>query len=60
MKDILKGLLLVGVMSVSAGAMAEGGNPSSNLRLPYNDPATGPDAGTPEYERCQARGGCNS
>ncbi|MGE4802561.1 hypothetical protein AB8989_19545 [Yersinia hibernica] len=58
MKDMLKGLLLVGIMSVSAGAIAEECNPV-NKWWPYcNDPATVPDVGTSEYDRCQAKGGC--
>jgi hypothetical protein len=61
MKDMLKGLLLVGVMSVSAGAVAEECNSSSKW-WPYcnNDPATGPDADTPEHKSCQAKGGCTN
>ncbi|MFI0487836.1 MAG: hypothetical protein ACH344_00630 [Yersinia sp. (in: enterobacteria)] len=57
MKDMLKGLLLVGVMSVSVGAVAEECTPFSKS---CNDPATGPDVGTPEHKRCQAEGGCTN
>jgi hypothetical protein len=57
MKDMLKGLLLVGVMSVSVGAVAEECTPFSKW---CNDPATEPDVGTPEHKRCQAEGGCTN
>lgn len=60
MKDMLKGLLLVSVMLLSAGAMAEECNPSSKWWPYCNDPATGPDVGTPEHGHCQANGGCTN
>jgi hypothetical protein len=57
MKDMLKGLLLVGVMSVSVGAVAEECTPFNQW---CNDPATGPDDKSPEHESCKAKGGCTN
>lgn len=63
MNNMLKGLLLVGLMSVSVGSMAgvTGKCNSSSKWWPLclNDPSTGPDIGTAEHARCQAKGGCS-
>lgn len=56
MKDILRSLLLVGIMSVSAGTVAEEGKlwPASS-----DECSDGPDPDALEYEYCQAAGGCS-
>lgn len=59
MNDMLKSLLLVGLISVSVGAMAEECNPSSKWWPYCNDPASGPDIGSSEHGHCQDKGGCS-
>lgn len=54
MKNAIKYLLLASILSLTAGVNAHIGND----RMYFNDPATGPDEGSAEWVRCQARGGC--
>lgn len=54
MKNAIKYLLLASILSLTAGVNAHIGHD----RMYLDDPATGPDVGTPEWVRCQARGGC--
>ncbi|MBG6246487.1 hypothetical protein CS369_20295 [Candidatus Symbiopectobacterium sp. 'North America'] len=54
MKNAIKYLLLASILSLTAGVNSHIGYD----RMYFDDPATGPDVGTPEWVHCQARGGC--
>lgn len=59
MKNAINYLFLIGILGFASGTHAHIVCNKSNPWWPYcNDPATGPDEGTAEWEHCRARGGC--
>ncbi len=59
MKNATKYLFLIGILGFTAAPHAHMVSYESPPWQSYdNDPATGPDEGTAEWEHCRARGGC--
>lgn len=57
--EYILSLLLFSAIPVSQGPMVQPCNSSTMLEARCIVDELGPDVGSDEYKRCQARGGCN-